>query len=112
MRLFFDENLSFRLVAALADVYHGSLYVRDARLLGVDDRTIWAYPAEHRLLLISKDADFYERSVLYGAPPTVNWLQIGTSTVRDTADLLLNQYIRVRRFSDHLTATFLSVIVP
>jgi predicted nuclease of predicted toxin-antitoxin system len=109
VKLFFDENLSFRLVAALADVYPGSSDVQAAGLLGADDRTIWAYAAEHGFLLVSKDTDFYERSVLYGAPPKVVWLRIGNSTVSDTADLLRSQYIRIRRFNDDPTATFLPV---
>ena len=109
MKLFFDENLSFRLVAALADVYPGSSHVREAGLLGAEDPAIWAYAVEHGFLLVSKDTDFYERSVLYGAPPKVIWLRIGNSTVNDTADLLRSQYIRIRRFNDDPAASFLPV---
>jgi len=40
MKLLFDENLSFRLVASLADIFPESRHVRDAGLLGADDRAI------------------------------------------------------------------------
>jgi predicted nuclease of predicted toxin-antitoxin system len=109
VKLFFDENLSFRLVSALVDVYPDSSDVQEAGLIGADDRTIWAYAAEHGFLLVSKDTDFYERSVLYGAPPKVIWLRIGNSTVRETADLLRSQYIRIRRFNDDPAASFLPI---
>ena len=75
MKLLFDENLSFKLVAALADIYPGSLHVREAGLLGADDLRIWDYAAEHGFFLASKDTDFYERSLVYGAPPKIIWLR-------------------------------------
>jgi hypothetical protein len=37
MKLLFDENLSFRLVTALADIYPDSSHVREVGLLGADD---------------------------------------------------------------------------
>jgi len=112
VKLFFDENLYFRLVAALADVYPGSSHVREAGLHGAADEAIWRYAADGGFLLTSKDADFYERSVLYGAPPKVIWLWFGNRTVGDTADLLRSQYIRIRRFNDDQAATFLPVHAP
>ncbi len=37
MKLLFDENLSPRPVPLLADIYSGSLHVRDAALQSVDE---------------------------------------------------------------------------
>jgi predicted nuclease of predicted toxin-antitoxin system len=107
VKLLFDENLSFRLVVALADVYPESVHVRQVGLLGADDRAIWVYAAEHSFLLTSKDTDFHDRSVLYGAPPKVVWLRIGNSTVAETADLLRRQYILIRHFHEDPKSTFL-----
>lgn len=109
MKLLFDENLSFRLVSALADIYPGSAHVREVGLLGAADGAIWAYAAEHAFLLTSKDTDFYERSVLFGAPPKVIWLRIGNRPVAETAGILRGQYIRIRRFHEDPRATFLPV---
>lgn len=66
-----------------------------------------AYAAERGFLLVSKDTDFYDRSVLYGAPPKVIWLRIGNSTVAETADLLRSHYIVIRHFFDDPQTTFL-----
>jgi predicted nuclease of predicted toxin-antitoxin system len=107
VKLLFDENLSFRLVSALADVYPESAHVRDVGLLGADDAAIWAYAAEHGFLLTSKDTDFYDRSLLYGAPPKVIWLRIGNSSVAATAALLRHQYILIRHFYENDSASFL-----
>lgn len=67
----------------------------------------WSYAAQHGYMLVSKDTDFHDRSVLYGAPPKVVWLRIGNCTVSDTADLLRSQYIAIRHFHDQTAATFL-----
>ena len=67
MKLLFDENLSFRLVQALVDAYPGSTHVREVGLLGAEDRCIWTYAAEYGFMIVSKDTDFYQRSLLYAA---------------------------------------------
>ena len=84
-----------------------SAHVREVGLEGAEDRRIWTYAGEHGFLLTFKDTDFYERSLLYGAPPKVIWLRIGNSTVADAAALLRSQYIIIRRFAEDPAATFL-----
>lgn len=112
MKLLFDENLSFRLVAALADIYPDSSHVREVGLLGADDLRIWSFAGEHGFLLASKDTDFYERSLVFGAPPKIIWLRIGNSTVNETITLLRSQYIVIRHFAEDTTATFLPLTQP
>ncbi len=107
MKLLFDENLSFRLVAAVADIYADSSHVREIGLLGADDLRIWNYAAEHGFLIVSKDTDFYERSLVFGAPPKIIWLRIGNCSVNETIALLRSQYIVIRHFAEDQIATFL-----
>ncbi len=107
MKLLFDENLSYRLVTALSDIYPDSNHVRDVGLVGADDRRIWRYAANREFLLVSKDTDFYQRSVLHGAPPKVIWLRIGNAGTSAIAALLRERYLAVRRFAEAAEATFL-----
>jgi predicted nuclease of predicted toxin-antitoxin system len=107
MKLLFDENLSFRLTAALADIYPGSTHVREIGLLGADDLHVWNHAATHGFLLVSKDTDFYERSVMFGAPPKVIWLRIGNCNVNQTIAFLRERYIVIRHFAEDTTAAFL-----
>ena len=109
MKLLFDENLSFRLARNLADVYPGSAHVRDLGLLGTEDRRIWDFAAENGFIVTSKDADFYQRSVVLGAPPKVIWLRIGNVPTTAVADLLRQRYVIIRRFHDDPAATFLTL---
>ena len=71
MRFLLDQNLSPRLLADLADLYPGSTHVRDVGLATADDNAVWRYAAEYGLTIVSKDADFHERSFVLGHPPKV-----------------------------------------
>ena len=109
MKLLFDENLSYRLVPALSDLYPGSAHVRDVGLLGAEDGRIWPFAGEHDFLLVSKDTDFYQRSLVFGAPPKVIWLRIGNGPTRVVADLLRSRHIVVRRFAEDRESAFLTL---
>lgn len=80
MKLFFDQNLSFKLCAALRDLFPGSSQARLAGLDTADDQTIWRYAAENDYVLVSQDADFAEMAALHGPPPKVIWLRGGNRT--------------------------------
>ncbi len=71
MKLLFDQNLSHRLVAALADTFPGSSHGRDFDLERADDATVWEFAKSNGYTIISKDNDFHQRSFLYGHPPKV-----------------------------------------
>ncbi|AIZ64858.1 hypothetical protein PK28_16400 [Hymenobacter sp. DG25B] len=78
MKLLFDENLSCRVVALLAEAFPGSEQVRRLGLLGKTDRLIWDYVRQHGFIIVTHDEDFLELSTLYGAPPKVLLLRAGS----------------------------------
>lgn len=78
--------------------------------LGLDrasDTEVWDYAAEHGYLIVSKDADFHQRSLLLGAPPKVAWLRIGNCTTAESAEVLRERYFEIRRFVEESDADFL-----
>ena len=89
MKLLFDQDLSPRLAVALAPVFPGSLQVRDLGLQAASDTVVWTEAASRGLTIVSKDADFRQRSFLLGAPPKVIWLKVGNCTTGKIAALLL-----------------------
>jgi len=88
VKLLFDHNLSPNLVQALADLYPGSVHVRDVGLHKAGDEDVWAYAIQHRLTIVSKDADFHQRSFLFGHPPKVVWVRKGNCSTREIEALL------------------------
>ncbi len=63
MKLLFDEQLSSRLVESLADIYPESEQILALGLGGAGDGTVWDYAKLHGLMIVSKDLDFYDRSL-------------------------------------------------
>jgi predicted nuclease of predicted toxin-antitoxin system len=109
LRLFFDQNLSPRLIRLLSDVYPECSHVHDLGMDTASDTEVWNYAAEHGYTIVSKDADFHQRSLLRGAPPKVVWIRQGNCLVSETADILRERFIAVERFHAKEEAAFLSL---
>ncbi len=88
MKLLLDENLSPKLIRRLADVFPGSVHVHDCGLGNTDDAEIWKYAADGGFTVVSKDSDFYDRSVLHGHPPKVIQLRVGNCSTIEIETLL------------------------
>ncbi len=92
MRLLFDEHLSERLPDLLAELFPGSLHVRQIRLGGARDSDVWQAAAQRDCLLVTKDEDFHRLSVLRGAPPKVVWIRVGNCTTEEVVELLRDHF--------------------
>jgi predicted nuclease of predicted toxin-antitoxin system len=109
VKLLFDENVSPSLVGLLRSEYPDSAHVRDVHLRGASDRRIWEHARDNGFVIVSKDDDFRQRSLLEGAPPKVVWLQVGNAGTARIADLLRAQAPRLRRFAGEDESSFLIV---
>jgi predicted nuclease of predicted toxin-antitoxin system len=81
MKLLFDQNLSPRLPHLLADLYAESAHVREVGLREATDLTIWQFAQANGYVIVSKDSDFQQRSLLQGAPPKFIWLRVGNCSL-------------------------------
>ena len=88
MKLLFDENLSPKLPHLLAALFPGSAHVRECGLLGHADEDVWEYARANGFIVVSKDSDFQQRSLLYGHPPKLVWLRIGNCTRQQLVPLI------------------------
>ena len=105
MKLLFDQNLSPRLPRLLADIYADSVHVRDVGLRDADDAAIWYYAKQHDLVIVSKDSDFQQRSLLYGSPPKFIWLRVGNCSFKIIEELLRKHSVAIDTFwLDHTKA--------
>ncbi len=91
MRLLFDENLSPKLVSALADIFPDSAHVDRVGLGSESDSDVWEYAKANGFILASKDSDFYDKSALYGHPPKVIWIRRGNCSNRQIQLMLKNK---------------------
>jgi predicted nuclease of predicted toxin-antitoxin system len=57
-------------------------------LRGQTDEEVWEYARANRFIIVSKDSDFQQRSLLYGPPPKIVWLRIGNCTRQQLVGLI------------------------
>ena len=98
MKLLFDENLSPRLVETLSGLYPYSAHVHQCQLGSSDDTAIWEYARANGFTIVSKDSDFQERSILFGAPPKVVWLRVKNCTNAEVETMLQAACATIRKF--------------
>jgi predicted nuclease of predicted toxin-antitoxin system len=71
VKLLFDENLSRRLPASLAELFPESIHVCDAGLMETPDATLWEFAKENGFTIITADMDFFEMGYRLGPPPKI-----------------------------------------
>jgi predicted nuclease of predicted toxin-antitoxin system len=88
MKLLFDENLSPKLPHLLADLFPDSVHVRDVGMKATDDPLVWDYAKDNGFMIVSKDADMHDLSLVFGNPPKVIWLRLGNCSTSQVENLL------------------------
>lgn len=99
MRLLLDQDLSRHLVGRLAKAFPGTRHVFELGLERADDEVVWKCAALEGYIVVSKDVDFYQRSILRGFPPKVIWLGLGNCATKDVLEALLDASGDMARFA-------------
>ena len=90
MKLLLDQNISPKLVRKLRDIYPGSLHVQDVNLDRSDDSEVWDFAGKENFLIVTKDVDFSERSLMLGFPPKIIWIRRGNCSTKEIETILRN----------------------
>lgn len=98
MKLLLDENLSDRIIYRIVDLYPNSKHVKTLGLINTDDVIIWDYAKTNSFVIVSKDSDFHQRSLLYGHPPKFIYLRIGNSPTSKVIQILRDNFDTIMQF--------------
>ena len=98
MKLLLDQNLSPRLIRLLRDSFPDSAHVSEMDLSEADDRRIWQYAREKDYLIVTRDSDFMELSMMLGAPPKVIWIRRGNCPTLDVLEILQSGLDAIQSF--------------
>ncbi len=98
MKLLFDENLSPKLPIRLNDIFPNSLHVRDVDMKSTIDPIVWDYAKSNDLMIVSKDSDMHDLSLVFGNPPKVIWLRHGNCSTLQVEQLLRRNFEPIRLF--------------
>lgn len=89
MKLLLDENLSRRIVPFLQSDFPGSTQVVLLGMEGANDLEIWQYAKDNGFVIVTRDSDFQERSLIEGHPPQIVWLKIPNRSKTVVLNLLI-----------------------
>jgi predicted nuclease of predicted toxin-antitoxin system len=109
MKLLLDQNISYKLVERLGDIYPESKHVRQVGLGEADDLAVWSYARDNDFVIVSKDEDFHQRSFLSGAPPKVVWLRLGNCSTEDIEQALRRNRVLLADFAAREEEAFLVI---
>lgn len=107
MKLLLDENLSDRIVDKILDLYPDSQHVKTLGLINTDDAIIWEFAKINSFVIISKDSDFHQRSLLYDHPPKFIYLRIGNSPTSKIVQILRDNLATITQFDSSDTESIL-----
>ncbi len=110
MKLLLDENLSDRIIHRIIDLYPNSQHVKTLGLINTDDAIIWEYAKTNGFVIVSKDADFHQRSLLYGHPPKFIYLRIGNSPTSKITQILRDNFDTIIQFGSSQTESILVLV--
>ena len=99
MKLLFDQNLSPKLVTLLENLFPNSIHAQDIRLDTAEDSELWNYAHKHDYMIVSKDTDFSDISIIHGHPPKVIWIRRGNCSTSIVEQILNDHYSVIQDFS-------------
>jgi predicted nuclease of predicted toxin-antitoxin system len=68
--------------------------------VSTDDGIIWEYAKTNEFIIVSKDADFHQRSILYGHPPKFIYLRVGNSPTSRITQILRDNVETIAQFEE------------
>lgn len=95
MKFLLDENLSRRLVPFLQHDYPGSTQVVLLALETASDSVVWHAAKEHDFVIVTRDADFQELSLVWDQAPKVIWLKTRNQSRAATLKILLDHRLMI-----------------
>lgn len=90
MKLLLDQNLSHHLCVLLSDVFDVIDHVKHHSLQSANDDNVWQFAKNNSYTIVTKDSDFVEKAILYGAPPQIIWIKSGNCST-ETIEILLRK---------------------
>lgn len=98
MRLLFDQNISFRIIKKLIDLFPDCKHVSDCGLMDKDDLDIWKYAKKNNYSIVTFDSDFYDMSIINGHPPKIIWIRSGNLLTEEIVKLMMRNAYAIEIF--------------
>ena len=101
MKLLLDENLSRRLVPFLQHDYPSTNQVVLMGMESASDKEIWHKARDDNFVIVTRDADFQELSLVWGQPPKVIRLKTRNQNRAATLKVLIDYKAQIVQALEH-----------
>ncbi len=101
MKLLFDQNISYRIIKAIVDIFPESKQVSNLNLENSTDNQIWDYAKMNDYCIVTFDADFYDLSLVKGTPPKIIWLRTGNTSTKHLEKIIRQNEVLIKEFLEH-----------
>ena len=88
MKLLFDQNISYRLIKLIIDIFPESKQVRELGLENSSDIEIFDFAKKNEFAIVTFDSDFCDLNIIRGYPPKIIWIRTGNTTTQNLESLL------------------------
>ncbi len=103
MKLLVDQNLSPTLMMRLVDLFPDASHVQTIDLDCASDDRVWEHARLNRFVIVTKDEDFNNLSVMRGSPPKVIWLQMGNCTTSQVEAEIRGCFSEIQSFEQDIS---------
>ena len=73
------------------------------------DPIVWNYAKDNNLMIVSKDADMHDFSLIFGNPPKVIWLRLGNCSTSQVENLLRQNLEAIKLFYEDESLSLLAL---
>ncbi|MCI0356548.1 MAG: DUF5615 family PIN-like protein [Acidobacteria bacterium] len=94
-------------MTSLATEFPNAQHLRDLGMGSASDTDVWQHARAHGYMIVTKDSDLHQRSLLLGQPPKVIWLRVGNCPTESIVRLLRSHSAEIKEFYNDPVAAFL-----
>jgi len=98
MKLLFDQNISYRLIKKISDLYPDAKQVRELGLENATDIEIFEFAIKNTYTIVTFDSDFCDLNNLNEFPIKIIWLRTGNISTRNIEFIFRKKYDLIRSF--------------
>ena len=101
MKLFFDQNISHKILKLLSEEFNDSTSAKRENLIDSSDKAIWEFAKKSNYIIVTQDSDFNDLNSLYGFPPKIIWIRTGNIRTEALANILKTNFDEIRDFENN-----------
>ena len=89
MKVLIDQNISFRIVPKISDLFSAVSHVKSLGIIDAKDFDIFMFARrEGYVAIFTQDEDFYAHLLEHGTPPKVIWIRTGNSSTAFLSEVI------------------------